>query len=192
MTIYYIKLTLQVKWRYHYPPKFISWVGQRNWDFSIVLASPVYFCPANESIFELTIHYIKLTLQVKWRYHYPPRFVFWVGQKNWYFSIVLASPVYFYPASEFIFELTIYYIKLTLQVKWRYHYPPKCVSWVGQRNWDFSIVLASPVYFYPACEFIFELTIHYIKLTLQVKWRYHYPPKLVFELDKKIETSAFF
>ena len=97
--------------------------------------------------------------------------------RNWDFSIVLASPVYFYPASEFIFELTIYYIKLTLQVKWRYHYPPKFVSWVGQRNWDFSIVLASPVYFYPASEFIFEFTIYYIKLTLQVKWRYHYPPK---------------
>ena len=87
------------------------------------------------------------------------------------------SSLFFYPASEFIFELTIYYIKLTLQVKWRYHYPPKFVSWVGQRNWDFSIVLASPVYFYPASEFIFEFTIYYIKLTSQVKWRYHYPPK---------------
>ena len=79
---------------------FLSWT--RNWDFCIVLASPVYFYPASEFIFELTIHYIKLTIQVKWRYHYPPKFVFWVGQNNFDFSIVLASLVDFYPAWQFV------------------------------------------------------------------------------------------
>ena len=58
------------------------------------------------------------------------------------------------------------------------------LSWT--RNWDFSIVLASPVYFYPASEFIFEFTIYYIKLTLQVKWSYHYPPNFFLSWIEKL------
>ena len=59
-------------------------------------------------------------------------------------------------------------MKITWQVKWRCHYPPKLVFWLDSKKFDFSFVLAHQVDFYLALWFITW------KSQTQVKWTCHY------------------
>ena len=97
---------------------------------------------------------------------YSKSLFFELDTQNFGSSIVLESPWIY--TSQFLSQLTIYYMKITWQVKWRYHYPPKFVFWLDSNIFDFSIVLSHQVDFYLALWFITW------KSQNQVKWTCHY------------------